>query len=129
MAMLNYKYTVNLDTPRSNCTIENVQEVKIQRLPDTDKYDALCANGAMASFEICRFLKEYGRAFFFQAADILDAMKLNLWVKQTASEIQNNEDIKKAFAYMGEGIKSEWFSIINIRSWLKSIYIMRAIPN
>lgn len=45
--------------------------------------------------------------------DILDAMKLNLWVKQTASEIQNNEDIKKAFAYMGEGIKSEWFNIIN----------------
>lgn len=42
MAMLNYKYTVNLDTPRSNCTIDNVQEVKIQRLPDTDKYDALC---------------------------------------------------------------------------------------
>ena len=32
--MLNYKYTVNLDTPRSNCTIDNVQEVKIQRLPD-----------------------------------------------------------------------------------------------
>lgn len=75
MEMLNYKYTVNLDTTRSNCTIDNVQEVKIQRLPDTDKYDALCANGAMASFEICRFLKEYGRAFFFQAADILDAMK------------------------------------------------------
>lgn len=48
--------------------------------------------------------------------DILDAMKLNLWVKQTASEIQNNEDIKKAFAYMGEGIKSEWFSIINMIS-------------
>lgn len=46
--------------------------------------------------------------------DVLDAMKLNLWVKQTASEIQNNEDIKKAFAYMGEGIKSEWFSIINV---------------
>lgn len=46
--------------------------------------------------------------------DILDAMKLNLWVKQTASEIQNNEDIKKAFAYMGEGIKSEWFNIINV---------------
>lgn len=45
--------------------------------------------------------------------DLLDAMKLNLWVKQTAAEIQNNEDIKKAFAYMGEGIKSEWFSIIN----------------
>lgn len=45
--------------------------------------------------------------------DIFDAMKLNLWVKQTASEIQNNEDIKKAFAYMGEGIKSEWFNIIN----------------
>lgn len=73
--MLNYKYTVNLDTPRSNCTIDNVQEVKIQRLPDTDKYDALCANGAMASFDICRFLKEYGRAFFFQAADILDGLK------------------------------------------------------
>jgi hypothetical protein len=48
--------------------------------------------------------------------DILDAMKLNLWVKQTAFEIQNNEDIKKAFAYMGEGIKSEWFSIINMIS-------------
>lgn len=46
--------------------------------------------------------------------DLLDAMKLNLWVKQTAAEIQNNEDIKKAFAYMGEGIKSEWFSIINM---------------
>lgn len=46
--------------------------------------------------------------------DLLDAMKLNLWVKQTALEIQNNEDIKKAFAYMGEGIKSEWFSIINV---------------
>lgn len=46
--------------------------------------------------------------------DILDAMKLNLWVKQTASEIQNNEDIKKAFAFMGEGIKSEWFNIINV---------------
>lgn len=46
--------------------------------------------------------------------DVLDAMKLNLWVKQTAAEIQNNEDIKKAFAYMGEGIKSEWFSIINV---------------
>lgn len=46
--------------------------------------------------------------------DLLDAMKLNVWVKQTASEIQNNEDIKKAFAYMGEGIKSEWFSIINV---------------
>lgn len=46
--------------------------------------------------------------------DILDAMKLNRWVKRTASEIQNNEDIKKAFAYMGEGIKSEWFSIINV---------------
>lgn len=45
--------------------------------------------------------------------DLLDAMKLNLLVKQTAAEIQNNEDIKKAFAYMGEGIKSEWFSIIN----------------
>lgn len=48
--------------------------------------------------------------------DLLDAMKLNLWVKQTAAEIQNNEDIKKAFAYMGEGIKSEWFSIINMIS-------------
>lgn len=46
--------------------------------------------------------------------DLLDAMKLNLWVKQTALEIQNNEDIKKAFAYMGEGIKSEWFNIINV---------------
>lgn len=46
--------------------------------------------------------------------DLLEAMKLNLWVKQTASEIQNNEDIKKAFAYMSEGIKSEWFSIINV---------------
>ena len=46
--------------------------------------------------------------------DILDAMKLNLWVQKTASEIQNNEDIKKAFAYMGEGIKSEWFNIINV---------------
>ena len=46
--------------------------------------------------------------------DVLDAMKLNLWVKQTAAEIQNNEDIKKAFAYMGDGIKSEWFSIINV---------------
>lgn len=34
----------------------------------------LCANGAMASFEICRFLKEYGRAFFFQASDILDGL-------------------------------------------------------
>lgn len=45
--------------------------------------------------------------------DLLDALKLNLWVKQTAAEIQKNEDIKKAFAYMGEGIKSEWFSIIN----------------
>lgn len=45
--------------------------------------------------------------------DLLDAMKLNLWVKQTAAEIQNNEDIKEAFAYMGEGIKSEWFNIIN----------------
>lgn len=75
MKMMNYKYSVKLDTPRSNCTIDNVQEVKIQRLPDIDKYDALCANGAMASFEICRFLQEYGRAFFFQAADILDAMK------------------------------------------------------
>lgn len=46
--------------------------------------------------------------------DLLDAMKLNVWVKQTAAEIQNNEDIKKAFAYMGEGIKSEWFNIINV---------------
>lgn len=46
--------------------------------------------------------------------DLLDAMKLNVWVKQTAAEIQNNEDIKEAFAYMGEGIKSEWFSIINV---------------
>lgn len=73
--MLNFKYTVKLDTPRSNCTIDNVQEVKIQRLPDSDKYDALCSNGAMASFEICRFLKEYGMAFFFQAADILDGLK------------------------------------------------------
>ena len=73
--MLNFKYTVKLDTHRSNCTIDNVQEVKIQRLPDTNKYDALCSNGAMASFEICRFLKEYGRAFFFQAADILDGLK------------------------------------------------------
>ena len=45
--------------------------------------------------------------------DLLDAMKLNLWVKQTAAEIQNNEEIKEAFAYMGEGIKSEWFNIIN----------------
>ena len=45
--------------------------------------------------------------------DLLDALKLNLWVKQTASEIQNNKDIKKAFAHMGEGIKSEWFSIID----------------
>lgn len=45
--------------------------------------------------------------------DLLDAMKLNLWVKKTAAEIQNNEDIKEAFAYMGEGIKSEWFNIIN----------------
>lgn len=45
--------------------------------------------------------------------DLLDAMKINLWVKQTAAEIQNNEDIKEAFAYMGEGIKSEWFNIIN----------------
>lgn len=46
--------------------------------------------------------------------DLLEAMKLNLWVKQTANEIQNNEDIKKAFTYMGEGIKSEWFNIINV---------------
>lgn len=46
--------------------------------------------------------------------DLLDAMKLNLWVRRTAAEIQNNEDIKKAFAYMGEGIKSEWFNIINV---------------
>lgn len=45
--------------------------------------------------------------------DLLDALKINLWVKQTAAEIQNNEDIKEAFAYMGEGIKSEWFNIIN----------------
>lgn len=46
--------------------------------------------------------------------DVLEAAKLNKWVKQTALEIQNNEDIKKAFAYMGEGIKSEWFSIIDM---------------
>lgn len=45
--------------------------------------------------------------------DLLSAMKFNLWVKKTASEIQNNEDIQKAFEYMGEGIKSEWFNIIN----------------
>ena len=45
--------------------------------------------------------------------DLLDAMKFNLWVKQTATEIQNSEDIKKAFAFMGEGIKSEWFNIID----------------
>lgn len=46
--------------------------------------------------------------------DLLDAMKLNLWVTKTAEEIQNDEDIKKAFDYMGEGIKSEWFSIIDV---------------
>lgn len=46
--------------------------------------------------------------------DVIDAMKLNEWVKAQATEIQNNEDIKKAFAYMGEGIKSEWFNIINV---------------
>ena len=46
--------------------------------------------------------------------DVLDALKLNLWIRRTAAEIQKNEDIKKAFAYMGEEIKSEWFNIIDV---------------